>query len=218
MHPSSTHATSTLRELDRILSAVKYGDTIISNIIDGSATANTKLRIGDKICSINGFHFDNSEEAVGFIRNATGRIDIVAERCTTTYIEASLTKPIFMCSKKRNDAIISSFKDRHIAANTNLEIGDKIWSINGSILSNPEEVDRIIHNAEGSISILAERYTTIITEAFITKSFQHEKVGIKFWANTVAAHEKLTCDSDEIFSGRAGIISRFRPQRTINYV
>mmetsp|Transcript_35882 Transcript_35882/g.70599 ORF Transcript_35882/g.70599 Transcript_35882/m.70599 type:complete len:219 (+) Transcript_35882:109-765(+) len=218
MHSSSINTTRSLRELDRILSAVKYGDTIISNIIDGSATANTKLRIGDKICSINGFHFDNSAEAIGFIRNATGKMHIVAERCTTTHIEASLMKPIFMCSKKRNDVIISSFKDRHIAANTNLEIGDKILCINGSIMSNPEEVDRIIHNAEGSISIFAERYTKITTEAFITKSFQHQKVGIKVWANAAAAHEELTCDSDEIFSGRTGIISRFRSQRTISYV
>mmetsp|Transcript_26554 Transcript_26554/g.52914 ORF Transcript_26554/g.52914 Transcript_26554/m.52914 type:complete len:257 (-) Transcript_26554:81-851(-) len=205
---------------------------IVSKFTVGSAAAETSLEIGDRICSINSFFPSKSEEAVRIIKQLEGMICIVAERCTTTVIEASITKTfqdekigIHMWDPKNDgDIIIYNFNVGGIADRTNLEIGDRICSLNGFTPRLPLEAANALKIAVGKIDIIVERYAPTVVETFVEKKIKDEKIGIWFWRNTtdrddqgdiMLTNDTTSATNTQIWNNgmdankRAGMLNRF---------
>eukprot|EP00980_Cylindrotheca_fusiformis_P001476 scaffold345_cov134-Cylindrotheca_fusiformis.AAC.87 len=167
--------------------------TILSLAEDG-LFANTDLRIGMQVVSVNGTDVDGftRRKAMNLLKHAEGELTVVAQ-----FVAASVVATVFKESKDQKCGIhfrqkspddpitISSLAEDGLFANTDLRIGMQVVSINGTDVDGftRRKAMKLLKHTEGELTVVAQSVAADFI-ATVFKESKDQKCGIGFRQNS----------------------------------
>ncbi|CAB9512650.1 expressed unknown protein [Seminavis robusta] len=144
----------------------EYGTTVplISNIAADGPCAQSALRVGMRMLSVNGIGCRGQHDTIAMLRVApAGPMTIVAG--PTKMLMANVTKAtrdtkVGLVMQRKNDKlIVTGLPASGLFCKTDLQVGMRVLRINGievDALDTTEQVLQIIASAEGNVAVVAE--------------------------------------------------------------
>eukprot|EP00980_Cylindrotheca_fusiformis_P000542 scaffold133_cov115-Cylindrotheca_fusiformis.AAC.2 len=145
----------------------------ISSLAEDGLFANTDLRIGMQVVSVNGTDVDGftRSKAIQFVRDAEGELTVVAQP-----VAGGAVAVVFKESKDQKCGItlkqddpsdpvsVSRISDDGLFANSGLKVGMQVVSINNVAVENltsPQAVE-VLKEAEGKVTVVGQPYTNTL--------------------------------------------------------
>jgi predicted metalloprotease with PDZ domain len=131
---------------------------VISTIVDDGLFADSDLRVGQTVISINGEPCPASaKEATDHIKAAVGEVTIVAANTVATVQKSEKGCKVGISFGKAEDCVvICKIEDDSLFAGSSLRLGQKVVSINGQECpESTQDAIALVKDCEGSLTILA---------------------------------------------------------------
>jgi C-terminal processing protease CtpA/Prc len=160
------------------------GHIVISSIAEDSLFANSALMPGLRLVCVDNVLCKGltKSDAIKLFKDATGSITVLAERVglisSSAFKDTAGSKVGIGIKSIKEYVVVSSIAEGSIFANTPLQVGHRLVSVNKTncLTMNKADAIKLFKDAEGKITVLSEEVG--LFAAKVTKKSKNDKVGI----------------------------------------